>query len=87
MERQPAVHHRHRTFYGAVTVGERGQIVIPAEARKEQGIEPADKLLVFTHPHTPGLLVVKVGDLESLVGALQGMLELVQEESVVEPEA
>jgi AbrB family looped-hinge helix DNA binding protein len=31
-----------------VTVGERGQIVIPAEARKEHGIEVGDKLLVFS---------------------------------------
>ncbi len=34
-------------FYGAVTVGERGQVVIPMEARKEFGIEPGDKLVVF----------------------------------------
>ena len=34
-------------FYGAVAVGERGQIVIPVEARKEFGIEPGDKLVVF----------------------------------------
>ena len=87
MQEQPAVHHRHRAFYGAVTVGERGQIVIPAEARKEQGIEPADKLLVFTHPHSHGLLIIKVDDIESLVSALHGMLELVQEESQGELEA
>ena len=34
-------------FYGAVTLGERGQVVIPAQARKELGIEPGDKLLVY----------------------------------------
>ncbi len=34
-------------FYGAVAVGERGQIVIPVEARKEFSIEPGDKLVVF----------------------------------------
>lgn len=34
-------------FYGAVTIGERGQVVIPIEARKELGLEPATKLLVF----------------------------------------
>ena len=34
-------------FYGAVTVGERGQVVIPIEARKEFDLESGMKLLVF----------------------------------------
>jgi AbrB family looped-hinge helix DNA binding protein len=34
-------------FYGTTTVGERGQVVIPAEARKAMGIKKGDKLLVF----------------------------------------
>jgi AbrB family looped-hinge helix DNA binding protein len=34
-------------MYGAVTVGERGQIVIPAQARKLYRIKPGDKLVVF----------------------------------------
>ena len=36
-----------RRFYGAVTVSERGQIVIPADARKDFNIKTGDKLLVF----------------------------------------
>jgi AbrB family looped-hinge helix DNA binding protein len=33
--------------YGTTTVSERGQIVIPAEARRELGIQCGTKLLVF----------------------------------------
>ena len=33
--------------YGAVTVGERGQLVIPAELRKALKIKPGDQLMVF----------------------------------------
>ena len=33
--------------YGVTTVSCRGQVVIPAEARRELGIEPGTKLLVF----------------------------------------
>ena len=33
--------------YGAVTVGERGQLVIPAELRKALKIKSGDKLMVF----------------------------------------
>ena len=34
-------------YYGSTTVSERGQIVIPAEARREMGLEPGAKLLIF----------------------------------------
>ena len=33
--------------YGAVTVGERGQLVIPAELRKDLGIKPGERLMIF----------------------------------------
>ena len=36
-----------KKFYGSVTVSERGQIVIPADARRDFGIKTGDKLLVF----------------------------------------
>jgi len=36
-----------KRFYGSVTVSERGQIVIPADARRDFGIKTGDKLLVF----------------------------------------
>ena len=34
-------------FYGTTTVGERGQVVIPAEARRELGLTHSTKLMVF----------------------------------------
>lgn len=37
-------------FQGSTTVGERGQIVLPAEMRKNHGINPGDKLLVISYP-------------------------------------
>ncbi len=37
----------NRRFYGTVTVSDRGQVVIPAEARRDLGISVGDKLLVF----------------------------------------
>jgi AbrB family looped-hinge helix DNA binding protein len=33
--------------YGAVTVGERGQLVIPAELRRALNIKSGDQLMVF----------------------------------------
>ena len=34
-------------LFGSATVGERGQIVIPAEARQKLDIKPGDKLVFF----------------------------------------
>ena len=36
--------------YGAVAVGERGQIVIPAEVRKLYDIKAGDRVIVFSKP-------------------------------------
>ena len=36
--------------YGAVTVGERGQLVIPAELRRALKIKSGDQLMVFAKP-------------------------------------
>lgn len=36
-----------KKFYGSVTVSERGQVVIPAEARADFDIKTGDKLLVL----------------------------------------
>ncbi len=38
--------HGHE-FYGATTIDERGQIVIPAEARDALNLQKGEKLLVF----------------------------------------
>ncbi len=47
-------------FAGSVTVGERGQVVIPAEARERCGIQAGDKLLAFVHPGGQGVLLVRL---------------------------
>lgn len=39
--------HDHKHFHGTTTIGEKGQVVIPAEARKAMGLKTGDKLLVF----------------------------------------
>lgn len=36
-----------KKFYGSVTVSQRGQIVIPVDARRDFGIKTGDKLLIF----------------------------------------
>lgn len=45
-------------YYDSVTVGERGQIVIPAKARKDFGIGPKDKLIVLQGMGKLGLVLI-----------------------------
>lgn len=39
--------HGKKHFLGTTTIGEKGQVVIPAEARKAMKLKSGDKLLVF----------------------------------------
>jgi len=52
-------------IYGAATVGERGQIVLPAEARRELGIDPGDKVMVFGNRVNGSLVLMKADIFES----------------------
>ena len=45
--------------YGAATVGERGQIALPADARRDLGIEPGDKLMVFGNKISGSIVLIK----------------------------
>ena len=64
-----------KMFFGTVTVGERGQVVIPADARKAFGIETGDKLLVFAHPSEHGVTLVKISAVERFVEMLRETIE------------
>jgi len=45
-------------FYGSVTVGERGQVVIPSKARKDLEIKPKDKLIVLRAMGKMGIVLI-----------------------------
>jgi len=38
---------KERSFFGSTTMGAKGQVVVPAKARKALGVRSGDKLLVF----------------------------------------
>lgn len=47
--------------FGSATVGPKGEIVIPAEARKEFGISRGQKLLLFGRREHGVLLLIEAG--------------------------
>lgn len=48
-----------KQFFGVVKVGERGQIVIPKQARDMYQIYPGDKLIVLGEDATKGIAILK----------------------------
>ena len=56
---------KQQRIFGTAKVGDRGQIVIPKEAREFFGIEPGDTLLILGK-HETGLIVSKPETLTSL---------------------
>jgi AbrB family looped-hinge helix DNA binding protein len=65
-------------FVGAVTVGERGQVVIPAEAREAYGLRAGEKLLVFHTPDHVGLMIVRLQDVQRLLARFQKLAEVAE---------
>lgn len=66
-------------FYGSATVGERGQIVIPAEARQRLEIKPGDKLLIFSGIRGGGLSVMKAEQVTEFVTRAMARLTRMEE--------
>jgi len=61
--------HKERMFFGSTTVGKRGQITIPSEARKAFDIGEGDKILVFGDINH-GLGLIKSSKLNSFAAKL-----------------
>ena len=67
-------------FYGTVTVGERGQIVVPTQARVDFDINPGDKLLVFSDPPRIGLVIVNVRNVAPIMAQMEQALARMRQE-------
>lgn len=70
------IHNEKMTnlFYGTTTLGEKGQAVIPVEARKKMKLEKGEKLLVFSFDDDL-LVFSKVAKLEKFASHLARELE------------
>ena len=63
-----------KNIWGSVVVNDRGQIVIPKEARAFFGIEPGDTLLILGKSET-GLIVTKPETLNNLANQIFNSVE------------
>jgi len=67
-------------FYGVATVGDRGQVVIPAKARREFDFSTGDKLLVFAHPYGKGVVLTKIDAVQEFLEHIAQSLQQLQRE-------
>ena len=66
-------------FWGAGTVGTKGQVVIPAEAREALNIKEGDKLLMVSAAHGKALMIIKPEIVEEYMERMQtGLQELLE---------
>lgn len=68
--------HDHEKLMGITSLGERGQVVIPANIREELKLEKGDKLVVFAkHRHFIGIVKFDEmsGFMKKMLAKIEGM--------------
>lgn len=70
--------YEQKRLYGVATIGTKGQVVIPAEAREKLGLTPGDRLYVIDAMHGSGLVFLKEEMLESVVEKMVSQLESIK---------
>lgn len=58
-----------KTCCGTTHIGERGQVVIPADVRKEMNLETGDKLITFSKDEKV-LIMMKAEEVEKMLGRM-----------------
>lgn len=59
---------------GTATLNEKGQLVIPVEARNTLKLKSGDKVVIMSSPHRPALILIKAEEVEALVKNLASAL-------------
>jgi len=67
--------HKKPEFYGSTTVGERGQIVLPAKLRKAFKVRQGDKLLVIGMPGGTHITLLRADMVNEFFDAMTGHIE------------
>jgi len=65
----------NKKLYGTATVGSKGQVVIPADAREELGINTGDRLYVVGSPDARFIGLLKEEALESMIQQMTTQVE------------
>lgn len=66
---------KDKKLYGTATVGSKGQVVIPSDARDELGIKPGDRLYVVGSPTGQWIGLLQEAQLRNLIDHLTDNIE------------
>ena len=70
----------HLKLINAVTVGPKGQVVIPAEVREEMGVKPGDKLFCMFAPHKKAVGFLPEAGIQEIVDLMGSRLQAFQQQ-------
>ena len=59
---------------GTATLNDKGQLVIPVEARNSLGLSAGSRVVIMSNPHRPALTLLKSEDVEAMVKDLSDAL-------------
>jgi len=62
-------------IYGTSMINEKGQVVIPAEARKKFHIKPGERFLIMGTPFDEGIVIVKAKTFTDNLGKIAKILK------------
>lgn len=65
-------------FYGTATIGTKGQIVIPAEAREDLNMQPGDKVVVFGMKERCMVGISPISSVEAMMAEMAEHLEKIR---------
>ncbi len=64
-----------KKLYGTATIGSKGQVVIPVEAREELNLQTGDRLYVIGSTHGGGVVFLKEEMLEKMVEQMSAHID------------
>jgi len=62
--------NNYADFFSITTLGERGQIVVPKEARQALNLSAGDKLVVLPSPRGNGILLMKEQNIKEIAQSM-----------------
>lgn len=75
------INNEQSDFFSITTIGERGQIVIPKDARKALNLSAGDKLVVLPSRHGNGILLIKEENIKQLAQKMSEKANHINEKS------
>jgi AbrB family looped-hinge helix DNA binding protein len=59
--------HSFPKILGTATLNEKGQLVVPVEARGKLGLKPGSKVVIMSSTQRPALVLIKAEELEAML--------------------